>query len=80
MARGNKGGMIGSKVALPPERHFTNAAEINDRDKQAHQNAPTTGNITGPEDSSGKNAARMSENYEDKTTSGLKFSGFSGKG
>ena len=77
MARG-KGGMIGSKVSLPVERQSTTSAEIANRDKQAHQMPATSFHQTGPEDSSGKNAARMDQGYEDKTTSGLKFSGFSG--
>lgn len=79
MARsGRKGGMIGSKVTLPSERHFTNTAEISQRDKQTHQMPPTHFVQVGPEDQPGKSMATIDQGYENKTTNGNKFSGFGG--
>lgn len=75
---GRKGGMIGSKVALPTERHFSSPEEISQRDKQTHQMPPTHFEQTGPEDSPGKNMATIDQGYENKTSNGNKFSGFSG--
>lgn len=79
MARGGAGGrMIGSKVALPADRHFSSPEEIAARDKQTHQMPPTTGNITGPEDQEGKNFGGVDAGFDNKTTGGNKFSQFKG--
>lgn len=75
---GRKGGMIGSKVTLPSERHFSSPEEISQRDKQTHQMPPTHFVQTGPEDSPGTNMATIDQGFEDKTTSGNKFSQFKG--
>lgn len=64
---GRKGGMIGSKVAIPEDRAFASAGEIAGRDSEAKQMPPTTFSQIGPADNAGRDVATMDQNPDNRS-------------